>query len=519
MGRSPTPSAPGGGARSPGDDLARGVLGLEPAWKWSAPAPAGLDHRLDDQVRFYAETMRAFNTETVRYLRDDLGCRQLINAGNWRTADPIRLYDAERWSYTAAEVMASNHFYSTPHVGPTQAYRIQRGDRYVDESALLHPRKLPFLARQVAGHPMIFSETAWVAPLTYISEGPFLVASYGSLLGLDGFYWLSMTEPGWGDADKPAYISAPVNKWKAGSPMTLGQFPAAALMYRRGSIERAEPAVAEVRAEADLWQRRPPVIVEDPGYDPVRDLGDAAERADLPSEVDPLAFLVGPVQVEYRKLSAPAKVADLDRFIDRRSKTVASSTGQIRLDYGKGVCTLDAPSAQGACGFLSASSPVDLSTVSIRSEDQYAAILAVALDDRPLAESASVLVQVGTRARPTGWAESPAHLLREGGQARRDLSRQEDRRRRLHALADRPGQGRRDPPQPDAPIGRRPRPQRDARTRRRGRGRRGRGRVHPAGGHALRPLDPMIPIGRPPSSRGDAFGGGRLDAGGVVCAF
>jgi hypothetical protein len=33
---------------------------------------------VNDQVRFFTETMRDFNLAMVKYLREDLGCKQLI---------------------------------------------------------------------------------------------------------------------------------------------------------------------------------------------------------------------------------------------------------------------------------------------------------------------------------------------------------------------------------------------------------------------------------------------------------
>ena len=60
---------------------------------------------MNDQLEFYTELMRKFNQDMERYLREELGCRQLINAGNWRTVDPVLVCDAERYSYTANEVI------------------------------------------------------------------------------------------------------------------------------------------------------------------------------------------------------------------------------------------------------------------------------------------------------------------------------------------------------------------------------------------------------------------------------
>ena len=55
----------------------------------------------------------------------------------------------------------------------------------------INPRELPTNLKQVVGHPMIVSESTWVSPLAYQSEGPFLTAAYQSLTGVDSYYWFS----------------------------------------------------------------------------------------------------------------------------------------------------------------------------------------------------------------------------------------------------------------------------------------------------------------------------------------
>ena len=82
-----------------------------------------------------------------------------------------------------------------------------------------------------------------------------------------------------------------------------------------------------------------------------------------------------------------------------------SATGQVAWDYGTGLLTVDAPKAQGVAGFLARKSPVKLTDVTITSSNDYAAVVAVSLDGLPLSRSNRVLVQVATRARPTGWVE------------------------------------------------------------------------------------------------------------------
>ena len=159
----------------------------------------------------------------------------------------------------------------------------------------------------------------------------------------------------------------------------------------------------------------PPIIAEDPSYDPNRDLGDSARRSHLAHGVDPLAFLVGPVVVVYGSDPSRTRVADLSRSIDQKARVVRSNTGQLAWDYGRGLCTVDAPAAQGATGFLGRVGPIALGEVTIRSDNDYATILVVSLDGKPLARSARILVQAGTHARPTGWTDHEATFPADGG--------------------------------------------------------------------------------------------------------
>lgn len=394
-----------GGSSMPEDNFSAGVVGLHIIWQMTRDQSGGMQARLADQLRFYGETMAQFNREIARYLREDLGCSMLVNAGNWKTADTIRLDDVERWSYTVNEVLAVNRYYSPIHLGPDQGWRIGAGDRYQDESVLFHPRDLPVNLRQVVGHPICVTESHWVPPLGYQSEAPLLVAAYASLSGVDTFYWFSTAEAEWADKDRAPWDSASRAKWTIATPMVQGQFPAAAWIYRKGLVQEGEPVVVEHRGLDDLWNRRPPLIAEDPGYDPNRDLGDSPKRSNLKQGVDPLAFLVGPVKVAFDGKPDQTRVADLSRSIDAKNRVVTSNTGQLRFDYGRGLCQLNAPKAQGAAGFLAKAETIKLQDVTIRSANEYGSIIVTALDDQPIAASGKLLVQVGTRARPVGWAE------------------------------------------------------------------------------------------------------------------
>ena len=317
-------------------------MGLLLVWEWTQPREGGRKRRLDDQLQFYAETMYRFNREIERYLREELGCKQLVNAGNWRTADAAKLDDAERWSYTANEVLAVNRYYSPVHIGPDRGWRIDPGDSFEDASVLLRPRELPLNLRQAVGHPMMMTESHWVPPLGYQSEGPFLVAAYQSLTGVDVFYWFSPARAEWSNQDRAPGTRLREPSGRSRTPMVLGQFPAAALLFRKHYLEEGEPVVEEHRSLREIWERVPPVLAEDPGYDPNRDSGDIARRSGMtgksrPARVpgrsgeSPLRLETRPVEGRrsrsiHRSQCARSSAATPARFASTTDEACARST-------------------------------------------------------------------------------------------------------------------------------------------------------------------------------------------------
>lgn len=390
---------------------ANGLPGAPPLnfkfWELGRPTQ---DHR--DTMRFFAETQRAWNREVERFLREDLGCKALVNAGNWRTANQVLLLDLERHSYDVNAVIGVNRYVNgggdgAAHVNPRQGHRagyaIDAGDYFQDLSVLLQPERLATTAKQVAGRAYIISESTWVPPMSHQAEGPFLVAVHSALNGVDAYYWF---------ATGSVAFDSTIAKWQFASPPLLGGFPAAAFLFRKGLVQRGVPVVHEERALEDLWNLRPPVIAEEGGYDPNRDAGFNPQSA-IKTSVDPLATLAGPVEVVYGGNPARSTTADLKDLIDREGKKVTSITKEVVFDFGRGLCTVNAPAAQGAAGFLARTGPIPLKDLRIESRMEYAAVLAVALDARPLRESRRILLQITTKARPHGWRQSEVSYTHE----------------------------------------------------------------------------------------------------------
>ena len=361
-------------------------------------------------MRWSAETMRAFNEEIARFLRDDLGCPALVNAGNWQTADQVRLLDLERWSYDANEVIALNRYVDlTGHKNPhgNEGWLVERGDTFNNASLLRGGawRDIPVNAKQVKGKPFLVTETGWVAPNLYQAEAPFLLAAYMSLTGVDSAFWSCIGSEGFDVSSWPWQNG--VYKWgNHASPQVMGGWPAAAWMFHQGYLRRGEPAVDEKRAfEGDLWDLKVPVIAEDSGFDPNQP-GTQRSRHSIVGGVPAAAFLIGPVRVEYGGDPALTAVNLGDNTPEDMARgVIRANTGEILMDTPRGVCVVDAPAAQGVAGFLAEAGRVETRDLAIDLRNEYAAVLAVSLDGRPLAESGKILLQTTTLSRPDGWKD------------------------------------------------------------------------------------------------------------------
>lgn len=397
------------------DDLPNASPAFYMTWDMTQNASPKTARRMRDQTEFLAWIQHKFYADIHAHYRS-LGCKQLVNAMNWRSADPVRLDDLERWTYTANEVLAINSYFTGMHVGANNGYRIDPGHHITDVSALKNPGKLLANLKQVVGHPMMLTEAAWVHPNLYQTEGPFLMTAYQSLTGVDVTYWFAINEKQWLTDPRRLFWkvggSYALDKWSANVPQSVGMFPAFSIAFRNGYIQSADrPAVYEERRLDDLWERKIPIISEGGKFDPNRDAGAFAPESKIKQEVDRLAFLVGPVHLKFAGDPANNKLENLDQYIDRSTGVVTSLTGQIKFDTKRNVCTVSAPKFAGVCGFLKeAGGDFDLGPVKIRSTNDYATLALVSLDDQPLAQSRKILVQAGTTARLTGFATRPASI-------------------------------------------------------------------------------------------------------------
>lgn len=249
----------------------------------------------------------------------------------------------------------------------------------------------------------MLSESTWTRPNRFRSEAPIYFAVYGALQDSDAIVHFALDGAGW--QVKPNFWMQP---WTLMSPAMVGQFPAAALLYRQGLVTTGQTLARVNLNKRDLLALKGTPLPQDAALDELR-------LKDLPSGtefkagglIDPLVHYAGRAEVRFSESPTAARTEDLGRFIDHTQKTVSSSTRELLLDYGKGLLTINAAKAQGVSGALSLAGTVETVDFSFQSDMELGHLIAVPLDGQALGASKRILLQVMSEEQTSGYQTEP----------------------------------------------------------------------------------------------------------------
>lgn len=124
--------------------------------------------------------------------------------------------------------------------------------------------------------------------------------------------------------------------------------------------------------------------------------------------IDPLIHHAGRTEVSFTDKPGRTTLQDLKPPVDRAAGIVRSSTGELTLDFNKGLLTLDALQAQGASGDLRSGGEIKLHDIILRSDLDNAHVILVSLDGAPISGSRKMLLQVMSEERASGFATEDA---------------------------------------------------------------------------------------------------------------
>jgi hypothetical protein len=242
------------------------------------------------------------------------------------------------------------------------------------------------------------------------------MAAYYSLQGVDGCCLFAV---------EPTWLKQITRKWPLQTPAEMGQYPAASVVYRRGYIQEGPVVVNEALKLDPLYALKGGALSQPLGLDETQasrvPAGQLAQAPSLPG-IDPMGFLVGRVVRTIGEEPGPSSFMNTAGLVDRKARRVTSATGELTLDYGKGLALMDAPCAQGATGFLKDAGAIELKDVTIRMDNEYGTVMVVSVDGQPLARSASVLVQVMTEEQNYGWRTQPVRTSLKKGRPELDCN-------------------------------------------------------------------------------------------------
>lgn len=379
------------------DDYTLGRVGVGDAFMMTSGGATGSNDRLRmaDQILYLAEVQYDFYAEFASYMRNALGVKSLFSASNWRTADNTNLLDLEHYTYTAAGIIDVHNYFGA--IERTQANNnfVSGGDQYLSIPNVSNPRRLPATYKHVLNHPAFQSESTWTQPFDYKSEGPPLITAYAALSDHDGWTWFATGDENWHND---------MGRWPVAIPSLLGIFPGSVNMYRRGDVAEAPIVVLERRNLQDIAEKNTSLITTTPGWDPTRDPSgqfdyDPANNQGL---IDSLAFQVGKVAIEFENGDEDFVSPLVEEHIDYENQTVSSVTGELMIDFGNGLFTVDTDRTQGAAGFTDANGRIEMSDIAMRVRNEFASVMVTSLDNMPIAQSTELLVTVGTREYLTG---------------------------------------------------------------------------------------------------------------------
>ena len=230
------------GIGSDRDNVTAGRMGFRPMWNV-------FNERIErdkDGVAFLTELQRDFYKNTYAFFRG-LGFKGVITTSGWTTADPQYLGPLDKYTTTVGDYVDRHGYFGGSRQGPNDGWAVMNTQVYSDRSALRFDPETPgkpklfvnpVMDPHYDGKPSTISETSFDRPNRYRSEGPLYYACYGALQGSNGFMMFALDTDHW--SVKPGYFMQP---WTLMSPATMGQYPAAALIYRQGLVAPGDELV------------------------------------------------------------------------------------------------------------------------------------------------------------------------------------------------------------------------------------------------------------------------------------
>jgi len=372
--------------------------------------------RLRDVLRFFCEIQTHYYKTMYAHLKR-IGVRVPIAGTNQQFAVADCRIDA-----MLNDFMSRNQYWRHPHVKAKPFFKFAN-EPLVGVDIPTQRNPLSVIARtSVAGKPQAVAEFNFPWPNEYRCEGWLMAAAYACLQDWDIFLYFSHGIEG-----------ETVEMFRSHSdPARWGTFPAAALMFHRGDVSAARNEIHVVHTAEDAVTPRPhtgkakhtcqrfltflskvrTAFVDDAyrgDADAVFVSGYSAD-AKVEGGAKVLRFDGKPWETwMYPRFVEAARAAKLPGYENMASdgRRLDSDTGELSLDYGKGLLTVDTPRTKSAIGYLAKEGAIELDGLRVDCRTEFAAIAATSLDGEPIGRSRRVLLTSVARVENTAQGFVP----------------------------------------------------------------------------------------------------------------
>jgi len=314
--------------------------------------------RLADTLKFYEYLQDKYFKEMEGYLKS-IGVKVPISGSNhW-----VNLY-VDVKSNANLDYIDRHRYWDHPQFGyGTQV--VFENQSMVKNPADALPNNFAFY--KVKDKPFVVSEWNACFPNEYRVEGPLMMAAYANLQDWDGVIQFSFNHADW---TAPMEDNFDISAW----PNVLSQWPAAALLFYRGDVAEARGVLDHAVTQTEL-------------YGPLDE--------DKPIMDSPLIPYITKTMINFGSESKGVP-DDFAKYHDVKAKKISSDNGELKLDYGKGVFTINTYKTQAAVGFMKGQT-ISLGDITVKSNNLFSSIALSSLDNQAISASSKLLLTVSAR--------------------------------------------------------------------------------------------------------------------------
>ena len=349
------------------------------AWDWSGQTLKAMRNpeNAEQSMKFLAATTESTNAEMLKYLRS-LGVKSLFTMSNQGLG-------------ILADIRADaklDHIDTHSYWDHPQIWKIDGGWGKIDYAPFDNTAQLmnPFrgslvwslASGTVLGKPTVITEWNDCVPNEYRLEGPVLMACYGSLQDWGGMLQFDNS------TDLPGSVR--LSQFSINTrPANEVMYQAGAFLFRKGLLKPSDVTVVEPLSDAKVLA-------------PGSSSSWLADHPWLPYAAKVRKEFTGAVEKPQSTLD------DVAPLYNEAAKKITSSTGELSLDYGKGLLKVDAPQAQGFVGMVGSGEPLATKDLTVKSDPRnpWAGVLAISMDGKPLKQSSRFVVFASAKEENTG---------------------------------------------------------------------------------------------------------------------